>query len=118
MGPEKLSAAHHRMDGLVVVAVSGEIDAVTAPELATAIELAIAGSFPLTGMIVDLTGVHFLAAAGLTVLITTHEEVTPRARFAVVADGAAARSITVLGLDAVITLHDTLQAAAQDLGGG
>ena len=105
--PQGLDVEHHWVNDVVVVAVGGEVDALTAPALTSAIGEALAGSSP-TGVVIDLSQVSFLASAGLSVLITTHDEVTPNARFGVVAHGAAARSITVLGLDAVITLYRTV----------
>ena len=116
VGSPGLIAEHRWVDHVVVVAVSGEVDALTAPAFTAAIGEARAGSSP-TGLIVDLSRVSFLASAGLGVLIATRDEVTPNARFGVVANGAAARSITVLGLDAVIAVYRTLGDAVGDLGG-
>ena len=116
VGPEGLGVEHRWVDDVVVVAVSGEVDALTAPALTAAIGEAVARSSPM-GVIVDLSQVGFLAAAGLSVLITTHDEVTPKARFGVVAGGAAARSITVLGLDRIIGLYPTWEDAVEVLGG-
>ena len=76
-----------------------------------------AGSSP-DGVIVDLTEVSFLASAGLSLLIDTHDAVAPTARFGVVVDGVVARPITVLGLDTVITMYRTLEDALRDLRGG
>jgi anti-sigma B factor antagonist len=115
-GPERLGVEHHWVDHLVVVAVTGEVDALSAPQLSAAIGVALAGS--PAGLIVDLSQVDFLASAGLGLLIATHDEVTPNARFGVVADGVAVRRpITVLGLDSVITLYRTVEDALGDLSG-
>jgi anti-anti-sigma factor len=111
-----LGIEHHWVDHLVVVAVTGEVDALTTPQLSAAIGVALAGS--PAGLIVDLSQVDFLASAGLGLLIATHDEVTPNARFGVVADGVAVRRpITVLGLDSVITLYRTVEDALGDLSG-
>ncbi|TQR82395.1 STAS domain-containing protein [Mycobacterium hodleri] len=110
-----MGVAHRRVDRLVVITVTGEVDAVTAPHLSAAIDEATAGSS--AGVIVDLSDVHFLASAGLGVLITTHDQMAPSARFGVVADGPATRRpITVLGLDDIITLYRTLEDAVADMG--
>lgn len=111
-----LGVKHYWVDQLVVIAVSGEVDALTAPQFSAAIGEATAGS--PAGVIVDLSAVDFLASAGLGVLVATHEQVTAKARFGVVADGPATRRpITVLGLDSIITLYRTLEEALADMGG-
>ena len=111
-----LGVAYHWVNRLVVITVTGEVDAVTAPHLSAAISEATAGS--LAGVLVDLSEVDFLAAAGLGVLVATHDQVTPSARFGVVADGPATRRpITVLGLDGIITLYRTLDEAVADMRG-
>lgn len=106
---------HHEVDQLVVVAVTGEVDAVTAPALSAAIGEVIAGS--PAGLIVDLSDVDFLASAGLGVLIATHDQLAGTAtQFGVVADGPMTRRpITVLGLDTVITLYRTVKDALAEM---
>jgi anti-sigma B factor antagonist len=100
----------------VVIAVTGEVDALTAPQLSAAIDEATAG-VP-AGVVVDLSEVGFLASVGLGLLVATHEQVTANARFGVVADGPVTRRpITVLGLDSVITLYRTLDEALADMRG-
>jgi len=59
--------------GHVVVALSGEIDIVTAP--VTRDLLAEAAGEAVTGITVDIGGVTFLDAAGLGVLVGASEEV-------------------------------------------
>ncbi|HEV2777810.1 MAG TPA: STAS domain-containing protein [Actinophytocola sp.] len=53
--------------GLVVVAVSGEVDALTAPRLEEMLTNRLRGS--IGSLIVNLTDVTFLGTAGLTVLL-------------------------------------------------
>lgn len=115
--PAELGVEHYWVDHVVVIAVSGEVDMLTAPQLTRAIGAAMAARSP-GGVIVDLTQVSFLASAGLSLLIDTHDDVTPNARFGVVADGVAARSITVLGLDTLITTYRTVEEAMGDIRGG
>ena len=112
---QRLIVENRRVDDVVVVAVSGEVDALTAPALTAAIGAACAGASP-AGMLVDLSQVSFLASAGLRVLIATHDEVTPNACFEVIACSAAAHSITVLGLDSVLAVYRTLEDAMRNLG--
>jgi anti-sigma B factor antagonist len=111
-----LGVQHYLLDDLVVIAVSGEVDALTAPQLSAAIDDATTGS--PAGVIVDLSKVKFLASAGLGLLVATQEQVTVNARFGVVADGPTTRRpITLLGLDSVITLYRTLDEALNAMRG-
>ena len=95
---------------VAVVSVSGELDMLTTPELVRAIEAA-ARKEP-SALVVDLSAVQFLASAGMSTLITAHEDVTPRARFAVVADGpATSRPLRLVGIDQIFTVYRTLDDA-------
>jgi anti-sigma B factor antagonist len=95
---------------VAVVSVSGELDMLTTPGLVRAIEAA-ARKEP-SALVVDLSAVQFLASAGMSTLITAHEDVTPRARFAVVADGpATSRPMRLVGLDQIFDVYRTLDDA-------
>ena len=97
-------------DGVAVLSVSGEIDLATIP----AFEAAIADALTQrpTALIVDLTGVDFLASSGLQALVATRESVTGTAGFAVVANGpATSRPIQLTGLDQILSLHPTVADA-------
>ena len=104
---------HYPVSHLVVVAATGEVDAQTAPLLTAAIREA-RGAAPEAGVIVDLSRVDFLASAGVTAILTTRHQVPPSTPFGVVADGAALRSMTVLGLASVIRLYRTVDEALTD----
>ena len=97
-------------DGAVVLAVAGEVDMLSAPQLAEAIHTALAAK--PAALIIDLTKVEFLASAGLSVLVNGQAEVVPPTKFAVVADGpATSRPIKLMGIDSVLSLHRTLDNA-------
>jgi anti-sigma B factor antagonist len=115
--PEGWHAEHHVVGHLVVVAVSGEVDALTAPRLTAAIREARAAA-PDAGLIVDLSRIEFLASAGVTALLTVRNQVPPRTAFGVVVDGPARRSMTILGVDSVIALYRTVDEALADTGDG
>lgn len=103
--------------GAVVLAVSGEVDMLSAPRLAEAIHTALAAS--PAALIVDLSKVDFLASAGMTVLLTAQDEVVPPTQFAVVAHGAAtSRPIQLTKLDSVLPLYSTLDSALESVAGG
>lgn len=100
---------------VAVVGVSGELDMLTAPELVGAIEAA-ARKNP-AALVVDLSTVDFLASAGMSALITAHEDVAPRARFAVVADGpATSRPLRLVGIDQIFAMYRTLEDALAGVG--
>jgi anti-sigma B factor antagonist len=101
------------VDGVVVLALTGELDMLTAPALEDAIASA-TGKEP-SAMIVDLTKVRFLASAGLSVLVAAYLDVTPSAQFGIVADGVAVRRpLKLTGIDTLVTLFPTLQDALAD----
>ena len=86
----------------------------TAPQLDAAIRAA--REKEPTGLIVDLSDAEFLSSAGMHVLVTTHHELTPAARFAVVADGpGTSRPLKITGLTDVIDVFSTLDAALSKL---
>jgi anti-sigma B factor antagonist len=99
---------------VTVVAVHGEIDLATAPHLSRAIDSVLTGS-RVDALIVDLSGVTFLASVGMTVLVEISRRVAPFGTFAVVADGPATRRpLTLTGLDQTITVFTDLDSAIDD----
>ena len=104
-------------EGIAVLAVSGEIDLATIP----AFEAAIADALTQrpTALIVDLSGVDFLASSGLQALVATRESLAGAAQFAVVAHSpATSRPIQLTGLDQILSLHPTLADARSAVSGG
>jgi anti-sigma B factor antagonist len=96
--------------GVAVLSVSGEIDLATIPAFEAAIVDALTQR--PTALIVDLSGVDFLASAGLQALVAARESLTGAAEFAVVADGpATSRPIQLTGLDQILSLHPTVADA-------
>jgi anti-anti-sigma factor len=67
-----LQVAEHGLDARVVT-VGGEVDALTAPELAAVVTAELAAA-PL--VVVDLDGVQFLGSVGLSVLVQANELAT------------------------------------------
>jgi anti-anti-sigma factor len=109
-----ISVTHKWVERTAVVAVSGDLDMLTAPELSDAIQ-ATARRMPAV-LIVDLSEVDFLASAGINVLITAQEELEPSVRFGVVADGpATSRPLRLIGVDIVVALYRTLDEALSNL---
>lgn len=102
-----LSVTTARHDDVVVVSVTGSLDALTAPHLDAAVHNAVA-TRP-GGLIVDLTDTDFLASAGMSALINAQHATEENGSFAVVADGpATSRPLTLVGLDRVFPIYPTL----------
>lgn len=100
----------YETEGAVILAVSGEVDMLSAPQLAEAIHATLARK--PAALVVDLTKVEFLASAGLSVLVSGQAEAVPPTRFTVVADGpATSRPIKLMGIDGMLALHPTLDNA-------
>jgi anti-sigma B factor antagonist len=99
---------------IVVLSVCDTVDILSAPQFTEAIRDAL-GKGPV-GLIVDLTEVEFLASVGMSVLLAAQQEADAvRARFGVVAEGAATgRPIRLLGIAAILALYPTLDDALRD----
>jgi anti-sigma B factor antagonist len=114
-GTDPISTSVTREDGIAVVAVSGEVDLSTVPTLEAAIADAL--SPKPKALVVDLSGVDFLASAGLQTLVATQERISEDGGFAVVADGpATSRPIQLTGLDQILSLYPTKAEAMAALG--
>ncbi len=115
--PTTFEVGKHQVDDAVVLTVSGEVDMLSAPQLAEAIRTAVAAG--PSALVIDLTKVDFLASAGMTVLVTAQAEVTAPTRFAVVANGpATSRPIKLMGLDNILALYSTLDSALSRVADG
>ena len=115
-GSTAFEVGQYQSGQAVVLTVSGEVDMLTAPNLAEAVHTALAAR--PAALIVDLSKVEFLASAGMTVLVTAQAEVVPPTRFAVVADGpATSRPIKLMGIDTVFPLYSTLDNALDGIAG-
>ena len=104
-------AVHSREVGAdTVIAVSGELDVHTAPDLTEVLSPAIAARQPV---IVDLTDVTFMDSSGLSVFVTALK----RAREAdttlvlVVSEPRVMRVFSITGIDTLIDIHATLDSA-------
>lgn len=94
-------------DGTTIVTVHGEVDMASAPQLQTALEAAQPGGKPL---VVDMSEVGFLGSAGLSVLLVITESAGSDG-VRVVASEAVRRPIELTGLDKMLAVYDSLDAA-------
>jgi anti-anti-sigma factor len=114
--PTAFEVGKHQVDQAVVLTVSGEVDMLSSPRLAEAIATTLATK--PAALIVDLSKVGFLASAGMTVLVTAQAEIAAPTQFAVVANGpATSRPIKLMGIDSVLALYSTLDAALNGIAG-
>jgi anti-anti-sigma factor len=99
-------------DGYVAVRVTGDVDTGTQPELAEALERALAiGS---RSILVDLTGVRFFAAAGVHCVehaVGALEARGGAAHLVCPRPGAAWRVVSLLGLQRRWLVHQDVAAA-------
>ncbi len=115
--PTAFSVGKQQVDQAVVLTVSGEVDMLSSPHLAEAIQTALATK--PAALVVDLSKVDFLASAGMTVLVTAQAEIEPPTQFAVVANGSAtSRPIKLMGIDSVLALYSSLDDALSGVAGG
>jgi anti-anti-sigma factor len=99
----------HR-DTAVIVHVRGELDVATAPELREAIATALRDAPSL--LVINLSGVRFLASSGMAALADAHQVGAGRTTIRVVATGREClRPIRLTGLDATMEIHPTVHDA-------
>ena len=99
----------------VVVSASGVVDMLTSPQLEASIEKSLKKN--PAAIIVDLTGVDFLASAGMGVLVAARDQAASDVGFGVVASGpATSRPLKLVGLADIIGLYSTLDEARTALG--
>lgn len=107
----KLTVATTERDDVTIVTVSGEVDVYTAPQLRTALEERIAAGH--TALIVDLQDVGFLDSTGLGVLVGRLKAVKKADGWlrVVCSNERILRLFGITGLDRVIPIHDSVDAA-------
>lgn len=104
-----------RNGSVAVLSVNGEVDMTSAPLLEQE-ALALLDT-DISGLIVDLSGVDFLASMGIALLVELSKRAADNTGFAVVAHGSAtARPLELLGLGEVLAIHPKLDDALVGLG--
>jgi len=107
----KLSVSTTERDDVVIVTVAGEVDVYTAPQLRSALEECVAAG--QNKIVVDLEGVGFIDSTGLGVLVgqlKALRRVDGSLRI-VCSDERILRLLAITGLDQILPLHDTVDAA-------
>ena len=99
--------------GQVVIAVGGEVDMLTSPQLRAAVLDQFAAGAAVDLVVLDLDGVTFLGTSGLAVLIEVREAAHAAGvelRLACTARRVL-RPLTIAGLIPLFDIHDTIDRA-------
>jgi len=104
--------------GLRLLAITGELDLFAAPELKRTISDALEGA--TCDLIVDLTDTAFIDSSGLAALILAMKRARSRGGHMVVVDGggSVARTFRVAGVDQILTIVGSREAALAELSPG
>jgi anti-anti-sigma factor len=94
----------------IVLAVAGEIDLLTAPQLEQAVLSALDERPPV--LIIDLLEVTFLASTGMSTLVKAYQKATSQTRLRVVATGSVTlRPLELTGLTPPLAVYPSRDAA-------
>lgn len=94
----------------VVLHVTGELDLVTTPILSEACTAALQSRPPV--LVIDLTGVTFLASVGMSAIVAAHEAGGEQTKVRVVGGSRdTLRPIRVTGLDNLLSVYPDLPSA-------
>lgn len=111
-----LSLRHEVVDRSVVVHAAGEVDHDTAPRLARELVAAGQEASPARPLVLDMTGISFIASAALAVLIEHHKRLREAGHELRVVTGnpKVARALDRTGLLQLLSAYDTLEKALAD----
>ena len=118
-GTKVVFAVTHRIhdDGTVVLAVEGELDLASAPNLKW--ELAEAMRAKAKRIVLDMSGVTFIDSTALGVLVGAQRNLEPGHRLAIAGARPDVHAVFELtGLDATFEIHGTLEQALGSAGHG
>ncbi|MGQ4366042.1 STAS domain-containing protein [Streptomyces sp. SAS_272] len=110
--PERLSVEQRIVDGVRVVTVQGEIDHDVQDVLSEAL-LARDETIVPPRIVADLSGVTFMDSTGINVFVTAHQTVSDTDGWVRIAGAqeSVLRVLEVVGVDALIACHPTLEHA-------
>ncbi len=109
-----LLVSDQESDVAAVLSVAGAIDMVTAPQLQTHVDTALARR--PAALVIDLSLVEFLGTAGIAVLVHVRNNAADMP-FAVVAHGpATSRPLELLGIDKIFPIYPRVADAVNGLG--
>jgi anti-sigma B factor antagonist len=107
MTPEPFSVTVEQAGARAVVAVRGELDLATAPQLESAL---LPGLRDGGAAVLDLRGLEFMDSTGVRVIVAAHHAAQDHGGSLVLVrtepDGPVARVLEISGLDAILDLVD------------
>lgn len=98
-----------RRGAATVLCVAGELDALTASSVREAVERALGDAPPV--LVIDLTGVTFLASAGMVAIMADEESAARTSIRVVAAHRECLRPLRLTGLDEVMKIFPTIDDA-------
>jgi anti-anti-sigma factor len=100
-------------DAAVVLHIAGELDLLTTPKFTEACSQELRKRPAV--LVIDLTGVTFLASVGMSAIVAAHEEAGEHTKVRVVGGTRdTLRPIRVTGLDNLLSVYPALEAALED----
>ena len=101
--------------GCTIVAVTGDVDISTSPDLRAALAAVLAED--ARALVIDLSAVRFIDSTGLGVLVGAYTSVrNANGRLALVNDHPAVLKVfSITALDEVFNIHPTLAAAVASI---
>jgi anti-sigma B factor antagonist len=115
---DALAVTTQQLPRALVLAVTGELDLYTAPQLHAALEAGVDAAGPgCPDVVVDLGGVGFVDSTGLGEIVAAHKALAAKhARLhLVVSHDRVLRLLRLTGLDGVLDVHPDLPAALGSL---
>ncbi|MFC7326524.1 STAS domain-containing protein [Marinactinospora rubrisoli] len=103
-----------RTDGeVVMVTPTGELDAVTSPDLAAVLDDVLGAADPCRGVVIDFSGVRFCDSRCIGVLVASYRQARDRGIGLAVAapQRTVHRLFTIAGIDQFLTIEDDVQRA-------
>ncbi|MFE2218962.1 anti-sigma factor antagonist [Streptomyces canus] len=109
--PDRLFVERTVVDGVLVVTVQGEIDHNVKDALSEAL-MSEDGTAAPPRIVVDLSDVTFMDSSGINVFVAAYQQVNGAGWLRIAgAQGTILRVLELVGLDAVIPCHPTVEQA-------
>lgn len=98
--------------GIQVVAMAGNLDAVTAPELESVLDECIQSG--TTALVLDLSETDYVSSAGLRVILKAAKDLYGKGSFALSGPQEAVQEVLEMtGFDEIIPIHQDVDGALQ-----
>ncbi|MEU7426290.1 STAS domain-containing protein [Streptomyces sp. NPDC040750] len=109
----RLSVVATTTDGIRVLTLAGEIDHHTGDALRQALDVA---DVPQPRVVLDLSQLTFMDSSGINILLAAHRAFSEAGGWLRLAGpaGSVMRTMRIVGIDAVIDFHETLDQALRD----